>query len=70
MNLQLDEGYGQDQCAADLEMILPLNGLHVGQLTLAELDAFSRLCRAEMADRDYACVSGFMGLPHVRVFVA
>lgn len=52
---------------ADLALITPLDGLHVGQLTLTEMEALSRLVVAGLADRDYSGAAGFLGLPKVRM---
>jgi hypothetical protein len=54
--------------ATDLDLIRPLNGLHVGQLTITELEALGRLVRAGLAGRDYSGVAGFLGLPRVMVY--
>jgi hypothetical protein len=51
---------------ADLDSIAPLDGIHVGMLTVPELEALTRLVHAGLAEREYSGVAGFMGLPRVR----
>ena len=56
-----------NDAAADLDLIEPLDGLHVGMLTIKELEALGRLVRAGLADREYSGTSGLLGLPKVRI---
>lgn len=53
--------------SSDIELVRPLDGLHVGQLTIPELEALGRLVRAGLADREYSGAPGFLGLPRVRM---
>jgi hypothetical protein len=51
---------------ADEEMLAPLEGLHVGLLSIPELEALSRCVRRGTYRRDYDGVAGFLGLAKVR----
>jgi hypothetical protein len=51
---------------ADDEMLSHLVGLHVGQLTIPELEALGRCVRRGTYRRAYEGASGFLGLPKVQ----
>lgn len=57
----------KEDVVCDLALIQPLNGLYIGQLTLTEMEAFSRLRRMGLADTEYSGGSGFLGLGKIKL---
>lgn len=51
----------------DMDELRALNGLHIGQLTLSEMEAFGRLRRAGLAECEYSGAAGFLGLGRLRL---
>ena len=52
---------------SDLDDVMRLHGLFVGQLDAKELAAFARLVNAGWAHRSYEGAAGFLGLAKVIV---
>lgn len=56
-----------DAFEADLDALRGLNGIFLGLLSPAEIEAFDRLCENSLARRAYIGAAGFMSLAKVEL---